>query len=128
MNDDHAARVLETVTRPGYEPLTLKALARRLKVDEAEYPEFRSAVKGLLKDGRLELGKKKTLRPATGQRTITGTFRRTSKGFGFVRPARSTDRHDSIYIPAHAGLDASSGDEVVVKITKRPRVPGMNLE
>ncbi|HEV3163258.1 MAG TPA: ribonuclease R [Isosphaeraceae bacterium] len=125
---DHTARVLELVSRADYEPVTLKGMARTLAIPEEEYVEFRSAVKGLIKQGKLELGKKKTLRAASAQKTIIGTFRRTAKGFGFVRPAKSTDRADSIYIPAQASLDASSGDEVVVKITKRPRTPGMKIE
>ena len=51
-----------------------------------------------------------------------------SKGFGFVRPHKAADRSDQIYIPIEAGRDASSGDEVVVKITKRPKSPGMSPE
>jgi ribonuclease R len=59
---------------------------------------------------------------------IIGLFRRSAKGFGFVRPHTSTAKTDQIYIPADAGRDASSGDEVVVKITRRGRRPGMNAE
>ena len=126
--DDHASRLLDAVSKPGYEPLTIKALARDLKVSEGEYPAFRATVKGLLKAGRLELGKHKGLRPGDPKRAISGTFRRTSKGFGFVRVSRESERSDDIFIPAKAALDASSGDQVVVKLTKRPRTPGMNAE
>ena len=55
-------------------------------------------------------------------------FRRSAKGFGFVRPHTSTSKTDHIYIPVEATRDASSGDEVAVKITKRSRREGMNVE
>jgi ribonuclease R len=126
--NDHAARVLELVAQPGYEPIALKTMARRLAIADDDLPAFRLAVKGLVKAGRLEIGKKKTLRLGDRHKTITGTYRRTSKGFGFVRPTHAKDRGEDIFIPVSAGLDASSGDEVVVKITKRPRTPGKNVE
>ena len=59
---------------------------------------------------------------------IVGLFRRSAKGFGFVRPHTSTSKTDHIYIPVEATRDASSGDEVAVKITKRSRREGMNVE
>jgi ribonuclease R len=125
---DFTARVVDLVDRPQYQPLTLKEMAQQLGIETADYSEFRAAVKGLLKAGRLALGKKKTLRSASTHKTITGTYRRTSKGFGFVRPAKAHDRENDVFIPAKAGLDASSGDEVVVRISKRPKVPGRNAE
>ena len=60
--------------------------------------------------------------------TIIGLFRRSAKGFGFVRPHTSKEKSDQIYIPSDESRDASSGDEVAVKITKRPKGPGMNVE
>jgi ribonuclease R len=128
--DDHAARVLAFVIELDYEPLTLKAMSRHFKISEADYPAFRNAVKGLIKAGKLDLAKNKTIRkgggPASG--TITGTFRRNSKGFGFVRPSGSTDKAEQIFIPHDAGRDASTGDEVLVKIVKKSKGTGFNPE
>ena len=128
--DDHAAQVQALVAEPDYEPLTLKAMARRFKVSEDDYPAFRDAVKGLIKSGKLDLAKNKTIRKGAGPSsgTITGTFRRSSKGFGFVRPAKSADKSDQIFIPVDAGRDASTGDEVTVKIVKKAKGPGFNPE
>jgi ribonuclease R len=125
---DHADRILALVGRADYQPLTLKAIARRLEIDKADYPEVRAAVRAMVRTGRLELGRNKTLRPLDTKGLIAGTYRRTAKGFGFVRPHKSTDRAADIYIPIDAGLDASTGDEVAVRITKRPHTPGLNLE
>ena len=121
-------RVLKLVTEPEYTPMTLKAMSRRLKIAADDYPLFRDAVKTLVREGKLELTRDKTLRRPDHSNAIIGLFRRSSRGFGFVRPHTTTARTDQIYISPEAAGDASSGDEVVVKITKRPKGPGMNLE
>ena len=125
---DHGDRVLKLVGEPDYKPITLKAMSRRLKVEVDDYAEFRSAVKALVKDGKLEVARDKTLKQPDRTGAIIGLFRRSSKGFGFVRPHTATARDDQIYIPPDAAGDASTGDEVVVKITKRPKRAGMNVE
>ncbi len=50
---------------------------------------------------------------------VTGIFRRTDSGYGFVRPAGSVpgaDRRHDIYIAAKDAGDASSGDTVLVRL------------
>jgi len=129
--DDHAARVLALAAEPDYQPLTIKAMARRLRVGEDDYPGFRNGIKRLVKEGKLDFDKHKGVRLAgqlpTGG-TVTGTFRRTSKGFGFVRSKGSSNKADQVFIPVDAGRDASTGDEVLVKITKRAKGAGLNTE
>ena len=125
---DFAGRVAELVARPDYKPITLKAMARRFDVPADDYADFRAAVKRLVKEGKLDLAKDKTLRRPEQAGVIVGLFRRSAKGFGFVRPANSTSKIDHIYIPVESTRDASSGDEVAVKITKRSRREGMNVE
>lgn len=125
---DFAAKILEFISRPEYQPITLKAIAKRVGFDPDEYADVRGAVKRMIRTGQVELARNKTLRKPDAKGAVIGTFRRTSKGFGFVRPAKSADRATDIYIPANASLDASTGDEVAVKITKRPHTPGLNPE
>jgi ribonuclease R len=125
---EFAARILKLVSEPDYKPITLKAMSRRFEVDPDDYAEFRATVKGLVKEGKLDLAKDKKLRRPEQAGLIVGLFRRSSKGFGFVRPHTAAARSEPIYIPPEAGGDASSGDEVAVKITKRSRRPGMNDE
>ncbi len=128
--DDPAAVVLALVVDPDYEPLTIKGLGRKLKVSDEDYPGFRNAIKHLIKQGKVDLAKNKTIRKAELHQggTVTGTFRRSSKGFGFVRPTTSTSKADQIFIPVDAGRDASTGDEVLVKIVKKAKGPGYNPE
>jgi ribonuclease R len=125
---DYASQVLKLLSEPDYRPMTLKALSRRLQVGPDDYAEFRATVKGFIRDGRIDCAKNKTLSKAPTSGAIIGLFRRSSKGFGFVRPHTSSEKTDQIYIPPDAGRDASSGDEVVVKITRRSKRPGMNPE
>ncbi len=126
----HSDRVLQFVADSSYRPRTLKGLSRHFKIDPEDYPAFRAEVKELVKQGKLEVGRDKTLsRPASDAGLILGVFRRSSKGFGFVRPRGLTSRSDQIYIPPGAAGDASSGDEVAVKVVKKSRnAPGTNDE
>ncbi len=122
-----AEKVLKLVSEAEYKSLTMKAIARHFGIDADDYVEFRAAVKGLIKQGQLEIAKDKRLSKPSTRGTIIGVFRRNPKGFGFVRPHSTNAKTDQIFIPVDAGRDASSGDEVAVRITKRPRGPGMNL-
>jgi ribonuclease R len=128
--DDFSRRVLDYISSPDYEPITLKALSKRLKVGDDDYAQLRSTVKSLITSGRIELTKDKALKKADGRSgTVVGTYRRSSKGFGFVRPSiGSGGKADQIYIPVDAGRDASSGDEVLVRVTRKAKGPGLNPE
>ncbi len=134
MSSSYDDRVLGLVSRADYKPLTAKALARRLDLPAEEYPEFRRALKRMVRRDALALGKDKTFRKpeATEPGAILGTFRRTSRGFGFVRPttpkgaAAPAGREADIFIPVEDTRDASSGDEVAVRLVRRPRGPGAN--
>ena len=127
---DFTARVLKFVSEPDYRPVTLKAMSRRLDVGPDQYAEFRGTVKRLVKEAKLEIARDKTLRQPDRTGLIVGVFRRSPKGFGFVRPHTSPagPRLDQIYIAPEGASDASTGDEVAVKVTKRSRRPGMNFE
>jgi ribonuclease R len=128
--DDLTRRAFELISDPEQKPLTLKALAKRLKVGDDGYAELRAAVKALITSGKLALAKDKTLTKAEHREgTVVGTFRRSAKGFGFVRPAQGSGaKSEQIFIPPDAGGDASTGDEVLVRITRKPKGPGFNAE
>lgn len=127
-----ADRVLGLVRRPGYQPMTLKAMARHFEVSSEEYSAFRTAVKAMIREGKLDLSRDRKLldagTPESDKGAVLGTFRRTSRGFGFVRPQHSTERGQDIFIPMKHTGDASSGDLVAVRVVKGKRIPGANLE
>jgi ribonuclease R len=123
-----ASRVMGLVTGAGYRPMTLKAMSRELGVPPEDYADFRSLVKGLIRGGKLHVARDKTLSLADQSGMIVGLFRRSAKGFGFVR-AHGTGRGvEQIYIAPEATRDASSGDEVTVKITRPARRGGLSAE
>ncbi len=72
-------------------------------------------------------GEEAAVRSRSGKRkrtkTVSGVFRRSAAGFGFVRPpGGSPERHDDIFIPFHKTMDAANGDVVAVKLeTKSPQ-------
>jgi ribonuclease R len=124
-----AQEILGLVRREGYEPLKLKALARKLGVPSSEYGVFRDTVKGLVRQGRLELGKNRTIRQPDPHGTVTGVFRGIRAGGGFVRPhVNEAGTWPDIYVAPASAQDAATGDEVLVKVTKRPARPGRNPE
>jgi len=58
--------------------------------------------------------------PSRDGKNVVGTFRRTSKGFGFVRPqgAQRGDKSGDIYIAANATMDAADRDVVRVRLSR----------
>src|SRR5206468_2779310 len=80
----------------------------------------------MVQQGRLIIGKNHTVRPTPPHGTVTGIYRKTSTGTGFVRP-HVIDGHagPEILIREENALDASTGDEVLVRITRKPSRPDL---
>ncbi|MCC6418330.1 MAG: ribonuclease R [Gemmataceae bacterium] len=117
---DFTEQILTYLSRKNYVPLKPKALARQLNVPSELYADFRRALRALLQQKRIQVGKNHTVRGVEQHGTASGVYRGTSSGFGFVRPhmvdgAVSPD----IYIPEGAAGDAATGDEVLVRIRRR---------
>lgn len=114
-----ASRILHAVTRPSYSPIKPKALSKRLDLTADDYPEFRRTVKELIREGRLVLIGGNALRAADVHGTIVGTYRRSPSGNGFVRPhLKDGIPQPDLFIREGKAMDASTGDEVRVKITR----------
>ena len=84
--NDLTEQIVLALQRKNYQPLKAKALARKLGVPTPEYDRFRRALRELIKQGRAEVGKNHTIRPAQPHGAVTGVYRRMSTGTGFVRP------------------------------------------
>src|SRR5262245_22738793 len=114
--------ILSAVAHSSYQPLKPKALARRLNIPSGLYAIFKTKLRNLVKEGRLETGKNQTIRAAGSLHgTVTGVFRKTSGGFGFVRPhVMEGGRAEEIYIAQEAVGDAATGDVVQVRRGRRP--------
>ncbi len=117
---DLATRILHALARPSYTPLKPKVLARRMDVPDDQYPEFRKTLRALVREGRIEVGRDHTLRAVDPFGTVVGVYRRTGGGVGYVRPHTvSGETGPEIRIREGHELDASTGDEVMVRITRR---------
>ena len=79
-------QILTAVGRKTYVPLKPKALARKLNVPSKQYGDFRRALRELVKRGRVEIARNHAIRNARPHGTVSGIYRRTSSGTGYVRP------------------------------------------
>src|SRR5438132_13328374 len=95
-------QIVSVLGRKSYQPLEPKALARKVGVPPSQYQEFQHALRSLVKKNRVEISKNHTVRPTRPHGTVTGIFRRTGSGFGFVRP--------------HA-VDGHAGPEILIRET-----------
>ncbi|MDA1050272.1 MAG: ribonuclease R [Planctomycetota bacterium] len=126
---DLADAVLEFVSRPNYQPVKPRVIAKKLGLPKERASEVRKAVKRLAKKGLLAYGashlvalpgaKASTTTPTS---FVTGTFRKAAAGFGFVRPQDPDVAKrigEDIHISETKTLDASSGDLVAVRLKNR---------
>jgi ribonuclease R len=119
---DFTEQILTAVGRKSYQPLKPKALARKLGVPHKLYGEFRNALRQLVKQGRVAFGKNHLVRQAGQHGTAAGVYRRTSSGLGFVRPHLVDGKAGAdIAVREDDSLDASTGDEVLVKVVSKGR-------
>src|SRR5262245_5080832 len=122
--DEIKRTLLAHVLHPNYRPVKPRVIAKKLGQTE-DLAEFKRALRQLIKEGRVAYGANHLVAPPgapqgqQGQQQITGVFRRTAAGHGFVRPAGVLPGHektDDVYIPANRALDAASGDTVLVRL------------
>ncbi len=121
--------ILALVGKKSYQPLAPKALARKLGLPPSRYRGFRTALRELIQAGRLELGTGQLVRAAPPHGTVTGVFRKTSSGFGFVRPHPTEAlAGQEVFIRSDNVADASTGDEVLVRLTRKSPRPDKGPE
>src|SRR5947209_834215 len=117
-------KILAVLARKNYVPLKPKALAREVGIRPADYPLFRKALRELIDAGKAQYGKNHSDRPGGAPTdTVTGVFRRLASGRGFVRSNGPPGQPAAteIAIAEENALDAATGDEVLVRITRPAR-------
>ena len=110
--------ILKHVTRRGYSPVKLSALARSLGVDDADYPEFKTAFKELHRMGRVVVGPKNLITLPQMSGRLIGTFRGNPKGFGFVIPLEPNS-HGDLFVGPRDTAGAMTGDTVSARVLKK---------
>lgn len=120
---DLQARILSTIAQSNYHPVKPKALARKLGLPTSEHDAFKDALKELIRQGRLEIGKGNAVRKIGLHGTLTGIFRKATAGFGFVRPNPDEGhKFTEVFIPEEAVRDATTGDVVMVRLRQSRKV------
>src|SRR5258708_2493029 len=103
---DLSALILGAISKKSYQPMSANALARKLGLAETSSREFRSALKGLMREGKAVLGKNDTIRPAASMPRAKGTFKRLKDGDGVVRVATEVGLPpQEFYVPDHLAGD-----------------------
>src|SRR5438552_14481582 len=117
------SKIMNYLQSPRGRPLRPRKLARELEVGEEEYHSFRTALRDLMRQGRVVLGGGGSIVLPTQKQSsgaIVGVYRHNRKGFGFVVP-RDPAGHEDLYIPPGENGTAISGDVVSAKITNQRR-------
>ncbi|PQO42863.1 ribonuclease R [Blastopirellula marina] len=115
------AKLLSHVNQPNYQPVKPKVIAKKLGITDDDKRPFKRALKRLIRKGLVRYGANHLVKKPSvddGDKRITGRFQRNAKGFGFVRPsyaAGSKDKQDDIFIPQRRGMDAATGDLVLIR-------------
>jgi ribonuclease R len=117
---DLTALILSATSKKDYQPMRAKSLSRSLGVEEFDGREFRSALKKLIREGKIQVDQDDFIRPVKALPKLTGTFKRLAKGDGivFVKSDEGLKPHE-YFIPDHLTHDASNGDEVEIAVRKK---------
>jgi ribonuclease R len=128
-------KILDTLGRPDYKPVTAAVLARDLNVTKKHRDEFHELLAGMTSAGKIRETAEGLLRQAARAGLVEGTIKKTAAGAGFLIPHKKTPgprpqpgadpRAGDVYIAPHDLGDAQTGDEVLVQL-HRPdgRRPG----
>ena len=100
-------------------PMRIRELATALDVPEEAYGDFRSAMKALVKEGRIARLKGNRYGAPSKFGYLTGHVHATQHGYIFVEP--DTGGGDDVYVAANATRGALHGDLVQVKVLRRRR-------
>ena len=130
--------ILEYLGRPAYEPLKMRALARKLGVAKRDRKRFEAQLDGLTNSGRIQQTEHGRLfLPGTLRQDglISGRIRTTRNGSAWLirDPLPSTDTETTnaplepqpdIFIQTEDLADAHNGDHVLIRMTNRRRRGG----
>ena len=117
---DLLTKILHVVSAKSYTPIKAEGAV------QAAEPRAKSTTPSSARrsanwsaSGRLAVGRNNTLRAVDPHGTLTGIFRRTQAGHGFVRPhAVDGVFKPEVFIREDKALDAATGDEVLVRVTR----------
>ncbi|MSU78867.1 MAG: ribonuclease R [Gemmataceae bacterium] len=114
---NYQTQIISTLSQAKYHPVKPKALARVLGISGEAYNDFKTALKELITQGRVEISKGNAVRLLGTRGTLTGIFRKSNSGHGFVRPNPDEGhKFTEVFIPEDAIHGATTGDVVLVRV------------
>ncbi len=120
MTETLKKRILDHLKHRDYTPVKEAELIKRLGLKSDQTKAFREVLDQLRNDGLVIVGSKNAVAlPAPGTK-VYGTFRATSKGFGFVTPAEANS-HGDLFIPEKYTRGAMTGDMVEAAVIREYR-------
>lgn len=111
--EDMLALVRDTVMGELYTPMDMRELTALLALDAGEYDAFATAVDTLMRDGEICETKRGKLISVASSGYIVGTYRATTRGFGFL----IRDDGD-VFISRDDSCGAMNGDRVMVSLKR----------
>lgn len=118
-------RILDHLKHRDYKPVKISEFAKRLGLRADQMDVFKQAFEQLQADGLAVMGTKNLVSlPGPGAK-VYGTFRSTSKGFGFVTPTEANS-HGDLFIPEKYTLNAMNGDMVIATAAREGRRDGQD--
>ena len=114
--DEKEKIILEFMNDSNYIPMKAKEMANLLNVPKNEYEDFRTVLKKLVEENKIEINRKSKYKIIDTSKYIMGTFRANQKGFGFVTIENS---NEEIFVAEKNKKNAMNGDKVLVELQER---------
>ena len=116
-------KIITHLRHRDYTPVKSNVLAKSLGIKPDEVDGFKKAFDQLRTEGLVIIGSKNLVSLPAASGKIYGTFRGTTKGFGFVTPTEP-NAHGDLFIPADHTADAMTGDTVIATVSKDDKRSG----
>ncbi len=116
MKEKYKSLIEEEIKSEGYIPQKAEDLSVVLGVELSELDGFYEALAEMERDGLCVYTKRGKIMTPEASGLVLGTYRGTSKSYGFVTPDNAEARgDDDIFIPSDKTMYALDGDRVLVR-------------
>lgn len=121
-------KILEYMRHEAYKPLTAEDLIEGLALTGEDLDAFWDVMKELESSAEIIRTRHDKFGTPERMNLVVGTLSMTSKGFGFVIPARrETQEETDVFIPLSMMMNAMNNDRVVARVN-RPAANGKTRE
>ena len=108
-------KILLFMQDKNYVPMKAKEIASIMEVPKNEYESFKTILNELVLENKIEKNKKSKYKLIDDTKFLTGIFRGSQRGFGFVKLENS---EEEIFISEKNTKNALNGDKVLIELTE----------